>query len=135
MARGKSKEHPEWSEKYPAIDGIAKEQVAYQHDRTRPPVVDVPNQEPIRSDVEAILELGDDEFEEWYRTRKETAERLLRDYETVGSIPDLWYAHEQQQLTIRPYMNIIGVLEKGLEYLDIIKQARDERKESDNQTK
>ena len=128
-------QHPEFSEKYPAIDGIEKD-TKREIDSLRKqfPESDIPYKEPekaIRSDIEKILALNDEEFHKWFSERKITAQKLLNNYELVGSIPDLIYASEDQKngLTANVYLGEpIKILKKGIEYLEVIKKVRDEQK-------
>lgn len=112
------KKHPEWSEKYPALDGITNGKGVYF-------------QKPIRSDIEEILKLNDKEFNNWFSERKITAQKLLKNYELIGSIPDLKSSLENFKNNLITNGNIgyfIGTLKEGIEYLEVIKQVREEYK-------
>jgi len=131
------KQRPEYSEKYPAIDGIAKEERPSKGERdvmiAENPLEEVyyhPSEKAIRPDIENILGLDDAGFDEWYKTRKSVAERLLKDYEVVGTIPHLQFGSRQNNLTCISHLSgVIESLEEGLEYLEIIKKVRTEQKD------
>ncbi len=113
------KKHPEWSEKYPAIDGIAG-----RYDNL--------TIKPIRSDIEKILNLNDLHFGDWYNERKNATEKLLKQYEVVASIPDLVHAFEERKFGLEGSAFIctpIKVLKEGLDYLEKIKEVREEYRE------
>jgi hypothetical protein len=60
--------------------------------------------------------------------------RLLKEYEIIGTIPSLNYGFEDQQynMTAMTHLNdTIGVLKESIEYLDVIKQVRDEYKKGE----
>lgn len=112
----KIKQHPEWTEKYSAIDGIAKPKSA---------------QNSIRSDIEEILKFSDEEFYKWYETRKNVTVKLLQDYQLFSTIPALKYGSEEQKLDMTAYIHVdkhLQYLKKGLEYLLMIKTLREEIK-------
>ena len=112
------KKHPEWSEKYPAIDGITKGG-------------GVDFQKPIRSDIEKILKLDDEKFNNWFAERRIAALKLLNDYELIGSIPDLGSPFETYKNNLSVKSNIgyfIKTLKDGLDYLEKIREVREEYK-------
>ncbi len=120
----------ELSKRYRAIDGIPMPVVMYR------PIygdgkehVSKPGKLAIRSDVEKILNFDDKTFSKWYTERKESAERLLRDYEMFGSIPNLSYGSEDARLNMRDSSSVmvghISSLREGLDYLEIIKELRE----------
>lgn len=119
------KEHPEWSEKYSAIDGIAKPRKFLVGK-------DSPHEEKaIRSDIEEILKLEDTNFNKWYISHKETAEKLLNLYSHFAEIPNLNYGSEEQKCGMEAYSSIkslIDYFKEGLDYLEKIKQIREEYK-------
>ena len=131
------KEHPEWTEKYSAIDGFKYDTKKDVEEFRRKFVGEIGGpslrvKKVIRSDIEGILKLNDEDFTKWFSERKITAQRLLKDYELLGTIPCLTYGFEDQQynLTAITHLNdTIEILKEGIEYLDIIKQVRDEQKE------
>jgi len=120
MAEKKYPVHPEYSEKYPAIDGIAKP------DR---PTGDhyIPAEKAIRSDIEKILEMSDDFFNSWYKERLAVSKSLLDQYQIFASIPNLVYASESRKLGMDN--GTIRILKEGLDYLDKIAKVRKEYKE------
>ncbi len=112
------KKHSEWSEKYPAIDGITNGEGVYF-------------QKPIRSDIEEILNLNDEEFNHWFSERRIASLKLLNDYELVGSIPDLESPLEEfkNNLIVKSGIgSLIGILKDGLDYLEKIVEVRKEYK-------
>jgi hypothetical protein len=115
------REHPEWIEKYPAIDGISSGKSGNE-DYKR----------PIRSDIESLLSMPNKEFDIWYQERKEVTTDLLNKYETLGSIPALSYEFERHRgynLEVFTHLrNHIEMLKRGLEYLEKIRIIRDEIK-------
>jgi hypothetical protein len=118
------KKHPEWTKKYPAIDGIAK---------SERPSGDYfyPEEKAIRSDIEEILKMNDTNFNRWYNKRKVATENMLKQYEIIGSIPSLNYPFEkfQNKLTASSYISgPINVLKEGLDYLEKVKEVREEYK-------
>lgn len=118
------KEHLKWTEKYPAIDGIAKSR-RLSGDYWRPA------ENAIRSDIEKILEMNDTNFNSWYTSHKETAEKLLNLYSHFAEIPNLIYGSEEQKLGMDANTHIsspIGCFKEGLDYLEMIKKVREEYK-------
>lgn len=118
------KMHPEWTREYPAIDGIVK---------TMRPIGDyfLPAENAIRSDIEKILKMDDTNFNSWYNSHKETAEKLLKLYSHFAEIPDLRYAGEEQKLGMDANAYIdspINCFKEGLNYLEKIKEVRNEYK-------
>ena len=116
------KQYSKYSRKYPAIDGIAKDKDYSIGHR---------DENAIRSDIEKILNFSDAEFNNWYSDRRFIAERLLKDYKVIASIPDLRYPNEDQQMGLDAYSGLGGMIEilkEGLDYLDIIKKVRADQK-------
>ncbi len=114
---------PELTDKYPAVEGIAKSAGIPTEEH---PCVHLA-QNPIRSDVLEILKLQDGIFDEWYARRKEATERELADYRLFASIPHLGYGAEEQKLDMCAYSHVkshLQSLEEGLEFLEVIKLAR-----------
>ena len=132
------KKHPEWSDKYPAVDGIeyntTKEMEELKKKYSGEFFGDNRFKRPIRSDIEKILSLNDEDFLKWFSDRKNIAQRLLKEYEVIATIPCLTYGFEDQQYDMRDSTHLnstIGVLKNSIEYLDIIKQVRDESKKGE----
>ncbi len=132
------KAHPEWKLKYPAVDGFkddTKEEMEKLERKHSGEFFGEPRiKNPIRSDIEKILKLDDVNFTKWFSDRKITALRLLKEYETLGTIPCLVYGFEDQQYDMTSNTSLkdtIGVLRESIEYLDIIKQVRDEYKKGE----
>ncbi len=114
------KKHPEWTEKYPAVDGIAKS--ARYHKEI---------EKPIRSDIEKILKLNDLNFSDWYNKRKDATENMLKQYEIIASNPALCYGSEEKKFGLESSAFIstpIKVLKEGLDYLEKIREVREEYK-------
>jgi hypothetical protein len=122
MAEKKYPVHAEYSEKYPAIDGIAKpERPTGNYVR--------PAEKAIRSDIEKILEMDDANFKLWFIQREEATHNLLHQYQLFVSIPDIRYGSEKQKLGMDANTVIsttIGTLKEGIEYLGIISKIREE---------
>jgi hypothetical protein len=132
------KKHPEWKLKYPAVDGFGynteKEMEELEKKHPGEFFGETRFKKPIRSDIEKILGLNDEDFTKWFSDRKITALRLLKEYEIIGTIPSLNYGFEDQQynMTAMTHLNdTIGVLKESIEYLDVIKQVRDEYKKGE----
>lgn len=126
------KEHPEWSDKYPAVDGISKE----AKNRSRFTKIYRGPKKPIRSDLLKILKLNDEKFTKWYSERKIAALGVLKIYELIGSIPNLIVGYEEDKE--RSYLSssesikeIIDTTKNGIDYLDRIKQVRNEYKKGE----
>jgi hypothetical protein len=105
------KEYPEWTLKYPAIDGKKN-----------------PDKKPIRSDIEEILKMNNVPFNKWYSERKQAVESLLNQYELIASIPSLIYSSEYQKFGLDSSTfigNSIKVFKEGLDYLERIKELRE----------
>ncbi len=124
----KIKEYPEFSEKYPAIDGITKGNRPPKEGREpwRPP------ENAIRSDIEEILEMDDIAFDSWYRSKKNSVLGLLNQFEILVTIPNLEYASEEFKYGLDEGHNHLSglyeTLKKGLEYVEVIKKVRDDQK-------
>ncbi len=132
------KEHPEWRQKYSAVDGFkdSTEEAIENLQRKHPgesfgePRI----KNPIRSDIEKILQLNDGNFTKWFADRKIAAQKLLKQYEIIGTIPSLNYGFEDHQYDMTSntcLKDTIDVLKESIEYLDIIKQVRDEYKKGE----
>ena len=88
----------------------------------------------IRSDVQEILNFDDNRFAEWYHNKKFAVGKLLTKYEIVASIPDLRYGYEDQKLGLDAYSGLSGMIEtlkRGLEYLEAIKNIKEDCKNYD----
>ena len=110
-------ENKDWSEKYKALDGILIE-------RNFP--VTMESSEPVRSDLVKILNLSQNEFDNWFNPRYIATEKLFEQYKLFESIPNLYYHSESQKYTMGAFTHVkthLETLSTGLEYLDIIKQA------------
>ena len=126
----KTKQHPEFSDKYPAIDGIKKEHDGY--DNGDHYVTRVHEQEAIRSDVLEILNLDGIKFDSWYRSKTSSLLDLLNSLRIVVKVPDLRYMSESQKLGLDAssgLKDLIETLERGLEYVEVIKKVRDDMKD------
>jgi hypothetical protein len=110
-------EKPEYSSKYPAIDGIDKK------------VEGILVGKPIRSDIIKLFEMDNGEFEKWYSERREAAQTLLNMYELVSSVPALIYGSERMQFGMDAYTDLasfISIFEKTLDYLEKIQDRRND---------
>jgi len=132
----KIKEYPEFSDKYPAIDGIAKGERPPKEEREKrmeqgESVSYLRAEKPIRSDVEEILKMDGIKFDSWYRQKESALLELLNPLRIAVTVPHLRYASEEQKNTLNAQSYISGlheILEEGLEYLQVIKKVRDEAK-------
>lgn len=121
MAKIKIVQHPEYTSKYPAIDGITKEKRGSGR-------IYYPAEKAVRPDIEAVLEMDEAQFNNWYIPKKDTTERLLEHYEIFASIPNLAYGGEKplKMNAITAVDLQIKAFKEGLEYLEIIKKVREE---------
>ena len=121
-------EHPEWKDKYPAIDGISKPDRDFrEYDMGGQSYS--PFEKAVRSDIEKILEMPCGEFSVWYMKKKKSVETLITDYENFATIPNLGYGselHKFDMTAITLVKNHLESLKQGLEYLEVIKQVRRE---------
>ncbi len=134
----KVKEHPELSDKCPAIDGIdgaAKKEQASQREGSRYPIYEKISlvtervERAVRSDVEEILAMGESEFNEWYISRYRVVKGLLDNYKLFSSIPNLSYGSEESKYDMTVHVAVkdhLEALKKGLEYLTVINLMRTE---------
>lgn len=112
------KKRPDLTRDYPAIDGITKDEED-----------SFPAKTAVRSDVENILEMSDNDFNLWYLERRDAISSLLRTYNLVGDIPDLRFANEDNKRymkdseAIKP---IIEVIERAQRNLEVIKRVKEE---------
>lgn len=131
----KIKEYPEFSDKYPAIDGIAKGERPKKEERDKKlaegeSVSYNYAERPIRSDIEEVLKMEPLKFDSWYKQRETALLELLNPLRIAGTVPHLGYAaeeHKSQTLNANAYISgLHKILEEGLEYLQVIKKVRDE---------
>ena len=132
----KTRQYSEFSEKYPAIDGIKKDEKPSREERKRikgetgKSVAYRGPDRQIRSDVEKILEMDGIAFDSWYRKKESAVLNLLNPIRIAATIPDLRYGAEYQQYNLDVNSNIDTLhktLEEGLKYLEVIKKVREER--------
>jgi hypothetical protein len=113
---------------YPAVDGVAKKDRNHRWSDLNEATLYDPAQKGIRPDVEKILSMVDNEFDWWYEARKTATTKLIESYKLFASIPDLGYGTGEHIMTSQTHVQThLDTLEKGLEYLEVIKKARDER--------
>jgi hypothetical protein len=126
------KEHPEWSDRYPAIDGIAKESKPAGYDRNDNERFTLPETE-IREDLEKIINLDTEHFIRWCSPKLKATEYLLEQWKSFASIPHLGYGNNEQQLNmdaITAVKNVVENLEKGRDYMQkIIKVYKEKHPE------
>jgi hypothetical protein len=117
------KERPDLTEKYPAIDGIRKQDRNFR-ECDMGGVFYTPSEEPIRPDVAKILALSKIEFDNWFYPRFEATKTLLDQWKLFGSIPYLSYGGAAEYtMTANSTINyIVDSLEKGMDYLNKIKE-------------
>ena len=127
----KIKQYPEFSEDYPAIDGIAKGERPSKKEREklREIVYFSPAERAIRSDVEEILSMHGASFDSWYRSKSSSIRHLLNSLEIIITIPDLRYGSEDSKHNLdadSSVRSLYDALKRGLEYVEIIKKVRGE---------
>ncbi len=136
----KTKRYPEYSEKYPAIDGIAKGERPSKEERERIMAEDyskaidgisyLHSERAIRSDIERILGLSDEDFGVWYMERISATTNLLEMYELFASIPDLQYGSENQPYDMATSSHLgehIKLLKRSIEYIEVIRDVKEEQ--------
>jgi hypothetical protein len=87
------------------------------------------NTKPIRSDIERLCQMSDENFVDWYRAAYFPTLELYENYQSFASIPNLDYTSEDQKfdMTAIPEVEIhLENLRKGLEYVKQIKTLRAE---------
>jgi len=73
----------------------------------------------IREDIEEILSLSRNDFNVWYKKRKDVTERLLSDYELFGSIPVIEFSEAMSYGGYSTHVrDHIQYLKRGLEDLN-----------------
>ena len=117
--------HPEWTDKYSAINGIGKDgECLPESDLGQPRYSS--SHRPIRSDIEKILNFNEDNFYGWLSQRRTATKKLLSKYKLFASIPHLSYASEDQKLDMTARTHVkdhIAEFEQGLDYLEKIEQV------------
>lgn len=107
-------ERPELTDKFPAIDGIARGRKT-----------------AVRPDVGGILQLSDEDYENWFAPRYKAVNEMLEKFKLIGSVPNLSLGeieHEGDE-TIASYSEffvIIEDLEEARTYLLTIDKIRKE---------
>jgi hypothetical protein len=129
------KEHPEWSGEYPAIDGIAKPDRDFR-EADLGGTYYTPAELSIRSDIEKIFQMEDEDFDGWYKERHSTSKSLLEQIKLAGDVPYLGQSSEDGKgstigTSHHSLRSIVESLEKSLDYLDKIKTAREEYRAGD----
>ncbi|MBT3297867.1 hypothetical protein HN385_03005 [archaeon] len=84
---------------------------------------------PVRSDIAEIIEMDDLDFYQWYKPRKEVAQRLLSEFELFSNIPHLGYDSEGCKYTMglahESVKEQLNIYRQGLEHIEAIKLYRD----------
>jgi hypothetical protein len=78
-----------------------------------------------------ILKQSDEDFQEWYNSRMKAAQRLLRDYELIGSIPQPYTRETLASLTHQAVGEQLQALRNSVSYLEEIKRLRDSHKKGE----
>lgn len=116
-------QHPEWSEKYPAIDGIKRSPSFSRYDETVEADIYTSDKAPIRSDIEKILLMNSSDFNKWLSQRREATEEMIEKYKLFSSIPNLRYDSGTEDMSAYSHVRgHLSTLEEGLDYLEKIKQ-------------
>lgn len=116
--------HPELSNKFPAIDGIVREEIRHGGGKYITPAKDA-----IRSDVLEIINMGAG-FENWYAEREAVLVHEISKYVVIVDIPDLQYGPETAKYKMEANTRLkdhVETLNRALEYIRVIKTIRDER--------
>lgn len=129
------KEHPELSDKFPAIDGIKTPRTEAVNDAGGRDALGrmqyVPGSKAIRSDVEEIINMDDKGFEGWYCLRMASVEKLLGYYGGLACIPNLMYGSEEQKYNMDAFSCVedqLNAFKRAKEYLELIKEIREENR-------
>ncbi len=77
-----------------------------------------------RGDIKRIINMDNRIFERWYDERSCATKVLLEYYRTIGSIPSLLNPGIERNM-VGNYKGTIESLERGLEYLEVIKNLRE----------
>ena len=115
----KLKQYPHLTEKFPAIDGIAKEGEGK-----------IQSQEAIRRDVEEILKLPDAEFNTWHKEKMGHAQSLYTIVSGIGDVPNLGYGSEEYTMKTgsTTLHSLTQTLEQTIDFLEKIALVRANRK-------
>jgi hypothetical protein len=118
------------SARYPAIDGLSQPAVSERIEEDRHRYAPRLATKPIRSDVQAILDMDEASFTAWYTERSRAQRTLLQLLTVAGDVPDLRYDSEEQKLTCGfAYLALRGsieALQATQEYLELIKTVREQ---------
>lgn len=85
------------------------------------------NSKPIRSDIERLCRISDEDFKKWYQRVYGATDDLLSYYQGFAAIPNLDYSSEDQRfdMTVIPGVKThIEYLQKGMEYIKQVKGLR-----------
>ena len=119
------KPRPDWTIKFPAIDGIAKPSQCNQSDRYHTRYT--PETPAIREDVQAILDMPQEEFQIWLDQKRDAATQLLNMWAAVGDIPELSYGLDAHTMTANTAFKAnLEVLQKAMSYLTVIEARYNE---------
>jgi len=78
-----------------------------------------------RADVKPYINMSDKEFNSWYGERKKESEKLLKSFRLVSDMPSfLGPSNHRDRSQGHLFEGEIGSLERGLEYLNVIKYLR-----------
>lgn len=83
-----------------------------------------PAEEPIRSDVNEILNMSRSEFENWYLPKKNALKKELAKYEEIAAIPNLQYGSEEQKHDMTAnthFRQHLEILREAKAFLEAIK--------------
>ncbi len=127
-------QRPEYTGKYSAIDGMAQEGrvlIQREGDDGHPAFhagPTYPSKLPIRSDVQKLLDMSDDDFERWYKARQLAIVSELNKWKLIGDVPHLTYPAEDQRWTfgsaVTAFKQVTETLQQALKHLEVIKARR-----------
>lgn len=108
------KARPELSKKFPAIDGLPDSQGL-----------------TVRPDIAGILELSDDEFEQWYQERFDAVSSMLAQIRLIGSVPSLAKKRVEREedetmASFSEFYVLLEDLEEAMGVLELIARIRKE---------
>lgn len=95
---------PDLTEKYPAIDGIAKPErnARWTEDCMGNEVkLSEPAEDAVRGDILELLKMPLEDFSTWVSPRYFAARELRDMLELIGGIPDLGWAHKEHSFSGR----------------------------------
>jgi hypothetical protein len=117
-----TRERPELTDKFPAIDGIEKAKGSAGSQGFYSP------EDAVRADVAEILAMNGKDFYDWYEPRFKAVENLLEQFKLFGSVPHLHYgsnerSQEHKMTAVSSVRGLVESLQQGREYLLKIREV------------